>query len=85
MRRAAAGSIAWVKSPEQTQAGPPKPINTLRTLVLIEVVALAAAVACGIGATAAASTASARSGQSFGAAARTAVGKAAESLVISHR
>ena len=78
------GSITGVRSPEQTEAGTPKPIHTRRALVLIAAVALAAAAACGIGATAAASTASAHSGPSFGAAARTAVGAAAESLMRSH-
>jgi hypothetical protein len=78
------GSIAGVRSRERTEAGTPKTIRTRRALVLIAAVALAAAVACGIGATAAASAASAHSGQSFGAAARTAVGAAAESLTRRH-
>jgi len=85
LRGAGVGSIAGVRSPEQTEAGTPKPIYTRRALVLIAAMALAAAVACGIGATAAASTASARSVQSFGAAARTAVGTAAASLMKSHQ
>jgi hypothetical protein len=54
------------------------PQPSRRAFVLIAAVALAAAVACGIGATAAASTSYGR--HSFGAAARTAVGSAAESL-----
>jgi hypothetical protein len=81
------GSIAQVRDADQTEAGssfpmPPKPTRRYRqrAFVLIAAVAMAAAVACGIGATAAASTPSARSGHSFGAAARTAVGGAAESL-----
>jgi hypothetical protein len=53
--------------------------HSRRAFVLFAAVALAAAVACGIGATAAASTSYTR--QSFGAAARTAVGEAARSLM----
>jgi uncharacterized protein involved in exopolysaccharide biosynthesis len=83
MLGAGVGSIALVSSPEQTEAGTPK--HPRRALVLMAALALAAAVTCGIGATAAASTASAHSRQSFGAAARTAAGAAAESLKRSGR
>lgn len=76
-----------MRAAEQIEAGTTSPasLNPIQrrsrpALMLTAAVALAAVVACGVGATAAASTASARSRQSFGAAARTAVGAAAESL-----